>query len=61
MTNKKKNVIRKFGWINLKFFHPDPRPPDFKPDWRHCAELNQSYDKKNSDWHIDRSVLLLHQ
>jgi len=20
-----------------KFVDPDPRPPDFKPDWRRCA------------------------
>ena len=27
-------IFRKFAWKNWKFFDPDPRPPDFKPDWR---------------------------
>jgi len=27
-------IFRKFAWKNQIFFDPDPRPPDFKPEWR---------------------------
>jgi len=30
----KKKVIRKLAWIHRQFLSPNPRPPDFKPDWR---------------------------
>jgi len=40
---EKIEIFRKFAWINWKFFHPDPWPPDFKPDWRRCFCLPVYY------------------
>jgi len=45
----KTEIFWKFAWKNRKFweisvqnskfFYPDPRPPDFKPDWRRCCSV----------------------
>jgi len=48
-----KKVIRKFlpkklkFFVNLPgkidFFYPDPRSPDFKPDWRRWSVYHRKY------------------
>jgi len=35
---EKIEISLKFGWKNWNLFNPDPRPPDFKPDWRRWLE-----------------------
>jgi len=37
---EKIEISRKFPWKNRNFVNPDPRPPDFKPDWRRWVRLH---------------------
>ena len=35
---EKSKVLRNFS-TKFEIFDPDPRPPDFKPDWRRCCSV----------------------
>ena len=65
-------IFRKFAWTNRNFLDPDPRPRDFKPDWRRWREhhFHQSIKVKSdylSFWgrfvrgHFVRDILSGHE